>query len=170
MRHPWIWVPVFALAIALPAFAAKKDATKITCEEFASQTPEGRTRITAYLDGYSNRGKKVEDIAAVDVQRELDVIVVACREEPKATLWQKIEKRLPGGKKKIHPVKMTCEEFLSESKDVQTEAAYWLDGYSASEDVHAAGEVDLERDTVVLVEMCKPAPKESLWKRIKSKL
>ena len=129
----------FVLAIATPALclvsaaspaaaSAKKDPTKITCEEFAAQTPEGQSRITAYLDGYSKRGKKVEDIGDVDVQRQLDVLVVSCVQNPKVTFWDKVKMHMPGGKKKVKPVKMTCEEFLSLSSDVQPEVAYWLAG------------------------------------------
>jgi len=79
-----ISIPALCLvAAAAPAAAKKKDPTKITCEEFAAQTPEGQTRITAFLDGYSKRGKKVEEIGDVDVQRQLDVLVVSCAESPK---------------------------------------------------------------------------------------
>ena len=45
--------------------SAKKDPAKITCEEFAATSPEGQARITAYLDGKSKAGKKVEDIGAL---------------------------------------------------------------------------------------------------------
>jgi hypothetical protein len=168
-----IATPALAFAlIAAPAVAsAKKDPTKITCEEFAAQTPEGQSRITAYLDGYSKRGKKVEDVGDVDVQRQLDVLVVSCVQSPKVTFWDKVKMHLPGGKKKVKPVKMTCEEFLSLSSDVQPEVAYWLHGYNSKTktDVNAAGEVDLETDTAVLIEACKPTPKAPLWDRIKDK-
>jgi len=158
--------------IAAPTVAnAKKDPTKITCEEFAAQTPEGQSRITAYLDGYSKRGKKVEDIGDVDVQRQLDVLVVSCVQSPKVTFWDKVKMHMPGGKKKLKPVAMTCEEFLSLSSDVQPEVAYWLHGYNSKTktNVNAAGEVDLETDTAILVEACRPTPKAPLWDRIKDK-
>ena len=172
MQRYVLWLAVPAILLAGPAaHAAKKDATKMTCEEFAAQSPEGQARVTAFLDGYSKRGKQVDDIATVDVQRQLDVLVVSCKQDPKATLWDKIKAHMPGGKKKVtNPAKMTCEEFLALGSSVQPEVAYWLDGYSRKENVAASGEVDLERDTAVLVQECKPAPKESLWKRIKSKL
>jgi hypothetical protein len=170
MKRHVLWLAVPAIALAVPAAqAAKKDATKITCEEFAEQSPEGQARITAFLDGYSKRGKKIEDIGTIDVQRQLDVLVVSCKETPKATLWDKIKAHMPGGKKKVNP-KMTCEEFLALGSSVQPEVAYWLDGYNRKENVVDAGQVDLERDMAVLVQECKPAPKESLWKRIKAKL
>ena len=170
MKRHALWLAVPALLLAGPAaHAAKKDATKVTCEEFAAQSPEGQARLTAFLDGYSKRGKKIEDIGTIDVQRQLDVLVVSCTKDPKATLWDKIKAHMPGGKKKVDP-KMTCEQFLALGSSEQPEVAYWLDGFSRKENVAAAGEVDLERDMAVLVQECKPAPKESLWKRIKAKL
>ena len=77
---------------------------------------------------------------------------------------------LPAAKRKNAP-KMTCEEFLSLSSDVQPEVAYWLAGYNAASktDVAAAGELDLETDTAVLLEECKPTPKASVWEKIKKK-
>lgn len=156
---------------ALPAAAKKKNAPKMTCEEFAAQTPEAQTRVAAYLDGYTKGGTEVTAADEVEVDRELDVLVVSCTQEPKATLWDKIKKHLPGGKKKVKPVAMTCEEFLSLSSDVQPEVAYWLAGYDAARNkaVAASGEVDLETDTAVLIEECKPTPKASLWERIQKK-
>jgi hypothetical protein len=110
-------------------------------------------------------------VGGVDVQRELDVLVVSCVQEPKVTFWDKVKMKLPGGEKKLKPVQMTCEEFPALSSDVQPEVAYWLHGYDrkAKTDVEAAGEVDLETDTAVLIEACKPTPKAPLWERIKEK-
>ncbi len=166
-----ISIPAICLVAAASPAEAKKDPTKITCEEFAAQSSEGRTRITAFLDGYSKRGKKVEEVGEVDVQRELDVLVVSCVQSPKVTFWDKVKMKLPGGKKKLKPVEMTCEEYLALSSDVQPEVAYWLDGYNrkTGTEVEAAGEVDLERDVAVLVESCKPTPKAPLWQRVKEK-
>jgi hypothetical protein len=157
--------------LALPSAAladGKKDPTKITCEEFAASTPESQSRVAAYLDGYSKGGKKLEELGELEVDRELDVLVVSCTQAPKLSLWQKIEMKLPGGKQRVK-IPMTCEEFLSLSSDVQPEAAYFLAGYdrASKTDVAVAGEVDLERDVAVLVDECKPTPKESLWARIK---
>ncbi|HEX5065845.1 MAG TPA: HdeA/HdeB family chaperone, partial [Myxococcota bacterium] len=55
--------------------------------------------------------------------------------------------------------------------EIQPEVAYWLAGYNAAAktDVATAGEVDLETDTAVLIQECKPAPKASLWEKIKKK-
>jgi len=166
-----ISIPAICLLAAAAPAAAKKDPSKITCEEFAAHSPEGQARVTAFMDGYSKRGKKVEEIGDVEVQRDLNVLVVSCVQEPKVTFWDKVKMKLPGGKKKLKPVAMTCEEYLSLSSDVQPEVAYWLAGYNrkTKTEVEAAGEVDLETDTAVLVEACKPTPKAPLWDRIKDK-
>ncbi len=174
MKRITLLLAVAAVALTSVAYAASKKhhAPKMTCEEFAAQTPESQTRVAAFLDGYSKRGTKVEALSDVEVDRELDVLVVACKQEPKATLWDKIKAHMPGGKKKLKPVAMTCEDFLSLESDVQPEVAYWLDGYNrkTNTEVEASGEVDLERDIAVLVEVCKPTPKAPLWERIKSQL
>lgn len=173
-RFALILALVFAsTGLALAAWAgAKKNAPKMTCEEFAAQTPEGQTRIAAFLDGYSKRGTKEDALADVEVDRVLDTLVVSCKQDPKATLWDKLKAHMPGGKKKVKPVKMTCEEFLALGSSEQPEVAYWLDGYNrkTGTDAQAMGEVDLERDVAILVQECKPAPKASLWSRIKAKL
>jgi hypothetical protein len=170
-RIVWLLSLVIASSgIAHSAWAHKMDATKMTCEEFAAQTPESQTRIAAFLDGYSKRGTKEEALADVDIDRVLDVLVVSCKQDPKATLWDKIKAHMPGGKKKVKPVKMTCQEFMALGSSEQPEVAYWLDGYGRKAGDQAMGEVDLDRDMAVLVQECKPTPKASLWSRIKSKL
>jgi hypothetical protein len=94
----WLAVPILALAGVATAASKKHDPTTITCEEFAAQTPEGRSRVAAYLDGYSKSGKKVEEVGEVEVQRELDVLVVACRENPKATVWDRSRPTCPAAR------------------------------------------------------------------------
>lgn len=167
----FVLVPVFALTLGVSAEAKKVNALTITCEEFSSQTPEAQTRITAFLHGYSKSGVEEDAVGEVDVKRVLDVTVIGCVEEPKATFWDKVKAKFPLGSKKVKPVKMTCEEFLSLDEDVQPEVSYFLEGYNrkSNTDVAVAGEIDLERDTAVFVEICKPAPKESLWAKIKVK-
>ena len=168
----FVLVPVLAIALGGNANAKKVDATKLTCAEFSAQTPEDQESITAFLHGYSKTGVEEDALGEIEVDRVLDVTVIGCVEEPKATFWDKLKAKFPGGSKKVKPVKMTCDEFMALGKDVQPEVAYFLDGYSrkGKTDVAMAGEVDLERDTAVFVEICKPAPKESLWAKIKSKL
>jgi len=170
MKSRSMLLSLAALALAVPATAGagKVDPTTVTCEAFASQTPEAQQRVAAYLDGYSKRGTKLEDIGEIDVDREVDTLVVACQQAPKLTLWQKIEMKLPGGKKRVK-IPMTCDEYLALETDVQPEVAYFLAGYNRKQktEVAAEGEVEIERDVAVLVEECKPTPKESLWAKIK---
>ena len=127
----------------------------------------------AYLDGYSKAGKlEEENIGEVDVDREVAVLVVACKQEPKKTLWDKIRDHLPGGKRKVKPTKMTCQEFVDLDQTVRPEAVYWAEGYDKAKKAKAdeLGEVDLERDVAVIYEECKQAPSESVWAKIKKHL
>ena len=129
-----------------------------------------KPQAVAYLDGYTKGGKlKEEDIAEVDVDREVAVLVVACTEEPKKTLWEKIRDRIPVGRRKVKPSKMTCQEFVDLDASIRPEVVAWGVGYNKSTKVKmgAADEVDLERDVAVVYEECKQAPKESLWAKIK---
>src|SRR4030095_9707769 len=152
--------PLAVVSFAAGA-AAKQDPTRVTCEAFAASTPEAQERVAAYLDGYSKGGKKLEDVGEIDVNRQLDVLVVSCKQEPKLTLWDKISMKFPGGSKKIK-VPMTCEDYLALGSDVQPEAAYFLAGYdrASKTEIGAGGEVDMETDVAVLVQECKPTPKE----------
>lgn len=169
MKRLVLWLSALLLVLAPAAFAKpKQNVPKMTCEEFAAHSTQSQQRVAAYLDGYSKRGKPIEDVADVDVERDVDVLVVACKETPKLTLWDKIRAHLPGGKKKVKPVKMNCEEYLTYSSDTQGEVAYWLAGYHGGE-VDGADEVDVEHDVALLVEECKVAPKVSVWERIKKK-
>jgi hypothetical protein len=151
------------------ASAEKRDVSKMTCEAFAAETTDSQVRIAAYLDGRSKRGKPVEDVAAVDVERDVKDLVVACSETPRTTIWDKISTHLPGGKKKVKPVEMSCEEYVSHSSTVQAEVAYWLAGYHGAE-IDGADEVDVEHDVNIFIEECKNLPKEHLWKSIRQKV
>ncbi len=163
---------MFALAVAIvtPA-AAKSNPPKMTCEEFASLSEEIRPRAVAWMEGYS-KGKLAEKaVGEIDVDRQTATLVEVCVETPKESFWDKVKSHLPRGKKKVKPVDMNCEEFISLDETVRPEVVYWLHGYDAAtktnEDV--VGEVDLERDVNVLVIDCKEAPRESLWGKIKNK-
>ena len=169
MKRFVLWAPALLLVSASALSAKPKhDVPKMTCEEFAAQSTQSQQRVAAYLDGYSKRGKPIEEVADVDVERDVDVLVVDCQETPKLTLWDKIRAHLPGGKKKVKAVKMNCEEYLSYTSDTQGEVAYWLAGYHGTQ-VDGADEVDVEHDVALLVEECKVAPKASVWERIKKK-
>lgn len=83
---------------------------------------------------------------------------------------QTIKAHLPGGSTQIDATRMTCADYTYLSATQQGEVAYWIDGYNRAKRVDAAAvdEVDFERDTAVIVQVCKDAPKESLWAKVKS--
>jgi hypothetical protein len=141
-----------------------------TCEDFLSMSETVRPLAIAYSDGYA-AGKKEVDVGEIDLDRETDSLVVVCKQTPKESFWEKVRDKLPGGKKKVKPTKMTCEEYSALDASVQPEVAYWLDGYDAATktDVKEAGDVIFERDVNVVLVACKQAPKESLFDKIKSK-
>jgi hypothetical protein len=154
-----------------PAAGARFDLSKMTCAEYAAVSESLRPRAIAWMEGY-DRGRRVTDeaVGEVDVDRQTATVVVACQETPKVTLWDKIRAHFPGGSKKVKPTAMTCEEFTALSESEQAEVAYWADGYNRARRVNesAVGVVDLDRDVAVIVQVCKPAPKESVWGKIKS--
>jgi acid stress chaperone HdeA len=161
---------VLGVAIAGGAEAKRHNVPKMTCEEFLALGESLQPRAVAWIDGYSKDGKlKEEDVGEIDVDRQTEVLVVACKEDPKKTLWQKIEEKLPGGKKRVKPVKMTCEEFVALSETERPELYYFAKGYNRGSKVKedVSGEVDLEKDVAVVYEECKQAPKESFWARVK---
>jgi hypothetical protein len=155
---------------ALPVEAKKVNPTKMTCEEFLALGESIQPRAVAYLDGYSKRGKlKEEDVAEVDVDRQMAVLVVACKEDPKKTLWDKVRAHLPGGKK-VKPTKMVCQDYVAMDETDRPELVYWASGYHKGVKETDAGEVDLESDVAVVYEECKAAPKESFWSKVKKHL
>ena len=95
VRMPLALVLMTIGVSGVTAAEAKKVASaKMTCEEFLGLSDDVKPEAVAYLDGYSKGGKlKEEDIGEVDVDREVAVLVVACKEEPKKTLWDKIRHR-----------------------------------------------------------------------------
>jgi HdeA/HdeB family len=170
-RNALLMIAAVVGCVSLPMGAVAKTAhpMKMTCEEFISLDDDAQAQTVAWADGYEKGGKLAEeDVGEIDVDRETAVLVVACREDPKKTFWDKVRAHLPGGKK-IKPTKMTCQEFIDMDKSVQPELIYWADGYNKAkkmkEDV--GGEVDLETDVAVIYEECKQAPKESVWAKIK---
>ena len=172
MTRTLLLLPVLAIGLTLspaPAAAKKANLPKMTCEEFLGLSEDVQPRAVAWLDGYSKGGTlKEQDIGEVDVDRQMAVLVVACKEDPKKTLWDKVRAHLPGGKK-VKPTKMTCQEYVDLEQSVRPELVYWADGYAKGTKVKEddVGEVDLERDVAVVYEDCKQAPKESLWAKIK---
>jgi acid stress chaperone HdeA len=78
---------------------------------------------------------------------------------------------MKGKAKPANLSKMTCEEFLSLSDDVQPRAVAWMDGYSRGklrqQDV---GEVDVDRQMESLVVLCEQTPTQSFWERVRAHL
>jgi hypothetical protein len=73
-------------------------------------------------------------------------------------------------KNHLKPIPMVCTDYISLSASVQPELYYYLEGYNRATrtQTDVAGEVDLEKDYAAFVEVCKQAPKESLWEKIKA--
>jgi acid stress chaperone HdeA len=171
-KHGWL---VLAVVIGVAgaagvAQAKKHNLPKMTCEEFLALGEDLQPRAVAWLDGYSKGGKlKEEDLGEVDVDRQVEVLVVSCKEDPKKTLWDKIQEKLPGASKRVKPVKMTCEDFVALTESERPELYYFAKGYNRGSKVKedVSGEVDLEKDTAVVYQECKQAPKESFWAKVK---
>src|SRR5262245_29411433 len=167
---------LLALALVLPlgagadALAKKSDPTKMTCEEFVSLSKSEQPRAAAFLEGWSH-GKKQADLAEVGVDRDVTTLVAACTEAPKESLWRRFEKHVPVLKNHLKPIPMVCSDYVSLSASTQPELFYYLDGYDRATHTQdqVAGEVDLEKDYAAFVEVCKQAPKESLWAKIKAR-
>jgi len=74
------------------------DPTKMTCEEFVGLEKDIQPEVAYWLDGYTKgaKGGKTETGAAGEVALDSDVLVVVeeCRNAPKASLWEKIKKKL----------------------------------------------------------------------------
>ena len=160
--------PTSSGSVAAASTARNVDLTKMTCAEFLTLGEDVQPRAVAWLDGYSKAGTlKAQDVGEVDIDRQMDVLVVACKQDPKPTFWDKVRAHLPGGSRKVKPTKMTCQEFMDLSETERPEVAYWLDGYNHGVQQQVAVQVDLQRDVAVIVVECKPVPKESLWTKIK---
>ena len=168
-----IGAALLAMSGGMAEAGQKVDLTKATCEEFLGWSDTVQPRAVAWLDGYGKGGTvKPEAIGEIDVHREAETLVVACKENPKKSLWDTIKAKLPAGKKKVKPAEMTCQEYVDVEKTVQPELLYFTDGYDlgAKPGTLTAREVDLEQDVNVVVEDCKQAPKESFWARVKKHL
>jgi HdeA/HdeB family protein len=167
-------LPLCAVALSLSACATAHSAKtanppKMTCEEFLALGSDVQPRAVAWLDGYSKGKLREQDIGEIDVDRQIDVLVVACKQDPKVTLWDKMRAHFPGGSKKVKPTKMTCQEFVDLDQTTRPEVVYWADGYNTASKVQegVVDEVDLQRNVGVIYEECKQAPKESLWTKLK---
>ena len=158
------------LVVVDGASAKKADPTRMTCDEYLSMSESERSASSAFLEGWSH-GKKHVDIGEVGVDRDVTTLVASCKETPKESLWRRFEKHVPVLKKHVKPIEMKCEDFVGLESDVQPELYYYLDGYDRASrtQTDVAGEVDLEQDYAAFVQVCKQAPKESLWSKIKAR-
>lgn len=157
----------------------KVDPTRMTCEEFVALQPEAQPRIVAWLAGYAQQGKAIEEkVVAVPVEADVATVVTACNEAPKQSVWERIRGKLPFAKKSVtDPTKMTCQEFVGLGKDVQPMVTYWIQGYdrggkatatgSSSEPKAAAVPTGADADTMVVVDECRATPNASLRDKVK---
>ena len=160
---------VAQLGLAAEASAKKVDPTQMKCEEYVSLSESEQSAAAAYLDGW-NQGRKKVEVDEVGIDREVTTLVVSCTETPKESLWRRFEKHVPVLKKHMKPIEMTCEDFVGLESDVQPELYYYMAGYDRASrtETDVSGEVDLEQDYQTFVQVCKPAPKESLWTKLKA--
>lgn len=157
------------LGLAAAASAKKADPTKMTCSEYLSMSESEQPVAAAFLEGWS-KGKKHVDIGEVGLDRDVTTLIVSCKETPKESLWRRFEKHVPVLKKHVKPIEMKCEDFVGLESDVQPELYYYLDGYDRATrtQTDVAGEVDLEQDYATFIQVCKQAPKESFWTKLKA--
>ena len=67
--------------------------------------------------------------------------------------------------KPVQPSKMTCSDFLALSDTIKPRAVAWLEGYNKAGKVKEQdlGEVEVDRQTAVMVALCKQSPTTSFW-------
>jgi len=161
---------VLQLGAGADALAKKTDPTKMTCEEYVSLSKSEQPRAAAFLEGWSH-GKKQMDLAEVGVDRDVTTLVASCTEQPKESLWRRFESHVPVLKNHLKPIKMVCDDYVGLSSTEQPELYYYLAGYDRATHTkdQVAGEIDLEQDYAAFVQVCKQAPKESLWDKIKAR-
>jgi hypothetical protein len=98
-------VAVATLGLATASLAAGSHDTKdgktakpmkakeITCEQFLDLGTEVQPHVVYWLEGYSKAGKPEDaEIDVEELERPVTVVVTECRNTPKATVWEKIEK------------------------------------------------------------------------------
>jgi hypothetical protein len=63
----------------------------ITCETFLAFEPEVQERVVWWMEGWDDAGDLVEEAGEEDFERPIAVIITACKETPKESLWQKFK-------------------------------------------------------------------------------
>lgn len=74
----------------MPGGSKQVKPVPMTCEEYANLTESEQAEVAYFADGY-RRGVAQNDVAAVDLQRDTETIVVACKPTPKESVWSKIK-------------------------------------------------------------------------------
>ena len=167
--HAVLFAVAVQIAFVAPASARKADPTKMTCAEYLSMSVSEQPVAAAFLEGWS-KGRKQVDVGEVGLDRDVTTLVVSCTETPKESLWRRFEKHVPVLKKHVKPIEMQCSDFVGLESDLQPELYYYLDGYDRATrtQTDVAGEVDLEQDYATFIQVCKQAPKESFWTKLKA--
>jgi acid stress chaperone HdeA len=89
-------VASFAAAETTKADLAKKKVDKITCEDFNGLNETFKPTVIAWAAGF-HKGDKKPDKVAVDIdgiEKITPFVVTACKNEPKASFWGKIDAEL----------------------------------------------------------------------------
>ncbi len=159
----------FQLALSGGASAKKADPSKMTCDAYLLLDDDEQVATAAFLDGWKH-GKQQEEIGEVGVERDVSALIVSCKETPKESLWRRFEKHVPVLKRRVKPIEMKCEDYVGLQPDVQQELFAYSDGYDRGTrtQTDVAGEIDVEQDYLTFVQVCKQAPKESLWAKLKA--
>jgi hypothetical protein len=144
----------------------------MTCEQFAELESDSQVGVVAWADGYRRAVTQPAEIGEIEIDRQVETIVTSCTETPQLSLWRKLEAMLPGGKKRVQPEKMSCEEFVSLDASLQPELVAFARGYDQAkrQPQEVYYEEDLETDVVNVLELCKREPRESFWRKLRSKL
>ena len=74
----------------LPGGNKKVKPTKMTCDEFVAMDQTVQPEAVFWAAGY-NAGVKQEDVTAVDLERDIGVVVVECKQAPKESFWTKVK-------------------------------------------------------------------------------
>lgn len=74
----------------MPGGSTQVKPAQMTCEEFASLSQTEQPEVAYWIDGYDH-GVKQDDVAAVDLKRDVATVLVACKPTPKESLWAKVK-------------------------------------------------------------------------------
>ena len=81
----------------MPGGSKKIKPTKMTCDEFVAMDDTVKPEAVFWSEGY-NAGVKKEDVTQVDLERDINVVVVDCKQAPKESFWTKVKNFFHHGK------------------------------------------------------------------------